>query len=150
MGYIIYDFCIGRIDELYKNIGYKKRRVESDTAEDQSTAWAVGQVHIQRSGFTPWSQESPTGRKGSRVIQFMFNTWMDGLKIKLGFPGDSDGKESTFSAGDPGLILGRADSLEKGMQPNPVLLPRESKPHGQRSLVGYSPWAAKGWIWLSD
>ena len=63
---------------------------------------------------------------------------MDGLKIKLGLPGDSDGKESIFSAGDPGLILGRADSLEKGMQPTPVLLPGES--HGRRSLVGCSPW----------
>lgn len=36
MGYIIYDFYIGRIDELYKNMSYKKRRIESDTAEDQS------------------------------------------------------------------------------------------------------------------
>ena len=77
----------------------------------------------------------------------MFNTWMDGFKIKLGFPGDSDGKESTFSAGDPGLILGWAGSLEKGMQPTLALLPRES--HGQRSLASYSPWAMKSWTSLS-
>ena len=77
----------------------------------------------------------------------MFNTWMDGFKIKLGFPGDSDGKESTFSAGDPGLILGWAGSLEKGMQPTLALLPRES--HGQRSLASYSPWATKSWTSLS-
>ena len=34
----------------------------------------------------------------------------------LGFPGSSDSKESAFSAGDPGLILGsgREDPLEKG------------------------------------
>ena len=33
------------------------------------------------------------------------------------------------------------DPLEKGMQPTPVLLPGEF--HGQRSLVGYSPWGHK-------
>ena len=37
--------------------------------------------------------------------------------------------------------LGQEDPLEKGMQPTPVFLPGE--PHGQRSLVGYSPWGHK-------
>ena len=32
-----------------------------------------------------------------------------------GFPGDSDGKESAFSAGDLGSIRGWEDPLEKGM-----------------------------------
>ena len=32
-------------------------------------------------------------------------------------------------------------TLEKEWQPTPVFLPRES--HGQRSLVGYSPWGRK-------
>ena len=36
--------------------------------------------------------------------------------------------------------LSREDPLEK-WQPTPELLPRES--HGQRSLVGYSPWGRK-------
>ena len=31
-----------------------------------------------------------------------------------GFPGGSDGKESAYSAGDPGLIPGSEDPLEKG------------------------------------
>ena len=34
--------------------------------------------------------------------------------------------------------LGREDPLEKGMATIPVFLPGEF--HGQRSLVGYSPW----------
>ena len=34
--------------------------------------------------------------------------------------------------------LSEEDPLEKGMQPTPVFLPGEF--HGQRSLVGYSPW----------
>ena len=33
---------------------------------------------------------------------------------------------------------GQEDPLEKGWLPTPVFLPTES--HGQRSLVGYSPW----------
>ena len=37
--------------------------------------------------------------------------------------------------------LGWEDPLEKGMQPTPVYLPGEA--HGQRSLVGYSPWGCK-------
>ena len=37
--------------------------------------------------------------------------------------------------------LGQEDPLEKGMQPIPLLLPREF--HGQRSLAGYSPWGRK-------
>ena len=35
--------------------------------------------------------------------------------VFLGVPGGSDGKESTCSAGDLGLILGWEDPLEKGM-----------------------------------
>ena len=37
--------------------------------------------------------------------------------------------------------LGREDPLEKEMQPTPVFLP--GKPHGRRTLVGYSPWGLK-------
>ena len=37
--------------------------------------------------------------------------------------------------------LGQEDPLEKEMQPTPVFLPGKS--HGQRSLVGYSPWGCK-------
>ena len=44
--------------------------------------------------------------------------------------------------------LGQEDPLEKEMAPTPVLLPE--KFHGQRSLVGYSPWVAKSWTRLSD
>ena len=37
--------------------------------------------------------------------------------------------------------LGGEDPLEREWQPTPVFLPREF--HGQRSLVGYSPWGRK-------
>ena len=39
------------------------------------------------------------------------------------------------------LFLDGEDPLEKEWQPTPVFLPR--KLHGQRSLMGYSPWGHK-------
>ena len=39
------------------------------------------------------------------------------------------------------LSLGQENPLEKGMALTPVFLP--GKFHGQRSLVGYSPWGCK-------
>ena len=64
------------------------------------------------------------------------------MPIACGFPGGSDGKASACNAGDPGLIpgLGKIPWRRK-WQPTPVLLP--GKFHGQRSLVGYSPWGRK-------
>ena len=56
----------------------------------------------------------------------------------MGFPGGSDGKESTCSAGDLGSILGWKDPLEDSMQPTPVFLPEESpwteEPGGLQSM----------------
>ena len=48
--------------------------------------------------------------------------------------------------------LGQENPLEKGWQPTSVFLPGEL--HGQRSLVGYSPWSLKvlettEWLTLS-
>ena len=44
--------------------------------------------------------------------------------------------------------LGQEDLLEKGMATHSSILPGEF--HGQRSLVGYSPWGHKEPIQLSD
>ena len=35
--------------------------------------------------------------------------------MEIVFPGGSDGKASVYNVGDPGLILGREDLLEKEM-----------------------------------
>ena len=70
-----------------------------------------------------------------------------GSFLKTGIPGGSDGKESAYSAGEPGSIPGSGgsagweDPLEKGMATHSVFLPGEF--HGQRSLAGYSPWGCK-------
>ena len=60
----------------------------------------------------------------------------------MGFPSGSLGKGLAYSAGVPGSIpgLGRSPG-ERKWQPTPVLLPGKS--HGQRILVGYSPWDRK-------
>ena len=60
----------------------------------------------------------------------------------LGFPGGSDGKESACNAGDLGSIpgLGRSPGGEHG---TPLQYSCLQNPHGQRSLVGYSPWGHK-------
>ena len=56
----------------------------------------------------------------------------------MGFPGGSDSKESN-NAGDMGSIPGSGRSPE-GENSNPLL---PGKSHGQRNLVGYSPWGHK-------
>ena len=57
------------------------------------------------------------------------------------FSGGLESKEATWNAGDLALVSGLGTSPEEGWQPTPVFLPGES--HGQRSLVGYSPWGRK-------
>ena len=61
------------------------------------------------------------------------------LYLLLGFPGGSDGKESTCNE-RPGLDPWVGVKEGNGLS-TPVFLPGES--HGQRSLVGYSPWGCK-------
>ena len=55
-----------------------------------------------------------------------------------GFPGESDSKESACNSGDLGSILGLGTSAGGG-HGNPLQYYCLENPHGQRSLVGYSP-----------
>ena len=58
----------------------------------------------------------------------------------MGFPGGTDGKESTCHVGNPSLIPGSGSSPGEGNgNPLQLSLPRES--HEQRSLAGYSSWS---------
>ena len=59
-----------------------------------------------------------------------------------GFPGGSDGKESSCNAGDLDSVprLGRSPGGGHGKQLQYSCL---ENPHGQRSLSGYSPWGHK-------
>ena len=60
----------------------------------------------------------------------------------LGFPGDSDSKESTSNVGDLGSITGLGSS-PGGRHGKPLQYSCLENPHGQRSLAGYSPWGRK-------
>ena len=59
-----------------------------------------------------------------------------------GFPGGSDGKESTCNAGDLSSIPGLGRSPGEG-HGNPLQYSCLENPYGQRSLAGYSPWGHK-------
>ena len=58
-----------------------------------------------------------------------------------GFPCGSLVKNLPANAGDMGSTPGQKDPLGKEWQPTPVFLSGE--PHGERSLVCYSPWGCK-------
>ena len=67
------------------------------------------------------------------------NAFPEGTCFQLGFPGGVNGKEPACQRRrlkfDPWV---RKIPWRWSWLPTPVFLPRES--HGQRSLVGYSPW----------
>ena len=56
----------------------------------------------------------------------------------MGFSGGSDGKESACNVEDLGSIPGLGRSPGEG-HGNPLQYSCLKNPHGQRSLVGYSP-----------
>ena len=64
------------------------------------------------------------------------------ISIPNGFPGSSVGKDSPSNAGDPGLIPGSGRSPGEGIG-YPLQYSCLENPHGQRSLVRYSPWGLK-------
>ena len=60
----------------------------------------------------------------------------------MSFPGGSDGEESTLSVGDLGSVpgLGR---FPGGGHGNPLQYSCLENPHGEKYLVGYSPWGRR-------
>ena len=93
-----------------------------------------------------------------RVLSTAPSLWCKKVYIRheKGFPSGSMVKNPPGMQELQGTLfwsLSREDPLEEGMQPTPVLLPGES--HGQRSLVGYSPWGRKElntteWLHLTE
>ena len=67
---------------------------------------------------------------------------LDHISIIQGFPGSSAGKESTCNVGDPSSIPG-SERSPGGGHGNPLQYSCQENPHGQRSLVGCSPWGHK-------
>ena len=65
--------------------------------------------------------------------------------VFLGFPGGLDGKESSCNVGDLSSIPGLGRSPGR-RHDNPLQYSCLDNPHGQRNLVGYSPWNSLGQI----
>ena len=63
------------------------------------------------------------------------------LQYSQGLPRGSDGKESACNAGDFSSVPVGKVLWRRGQLPTLVFLPGEF--HGQRNLVGYSPWGRK-------
>ena len=109
--------------------------------EEAAPMWAGPPDHTQ-----PRQQPGGLRRKGSQRRK----TLPLGSKISPGslgfetysFPSGSDSEESTYNAREPrfGSWLGKI-SWRREWQLTPLFPPGES--HGQRSLVGYSPWGCK-------
>ena len=78
------------------------------------------------------------GRKSHPNLGIPARDFLPGVNSELGFPGDSEGKESTCRAGDLDLIpeLGRSPGGGHG---NPLQYSCLENPHRQRSPAGYSP-----------
>ena len=73
-------------------------------------------------------------------IWFLF--YYSHLVYYIWFPSGSDDKESAYNSGDSGSFPGSGRcSWRREWPPTPVFLPGES--HGQRTLMGYSPWGCK-------
>ena len=85
---------------------------------------------LKRHKFNPWVRKIPWRR-----------AWQP-TPVFLGFPGDSAGKESACNTGDLDSNPGSGRSLGEanGYQLQYSCL---ENPHGQRSLVGYSPKGCK-------
>ena len=60
----------------------------------------------------------------------------------MDFLGGSDDKEPAYNAGDQSSIPGWERSPQEG-NGNPRQYTCLENPHGQKSLVGYSPWGHK-------
>ena len=65
----------------------------------------------------------------------------------MGFPGGSEVKVSACNTGDPGSIPGSGRTPGEGngnpLQDSCLENPMDRESHGQKSLVGYSPWGRK-------
>ena len=90
-----------------------------------------------------WSFSISTSNEYSGLISFRID-WFEGASfIDQLVKNLHSMQESTCNAGDPGSI-----SRRRKWQPTPEFLPGKS--HGQRNLVGYSPWGHKSQTRLRD
>ena len=73
-------------------------------------------------------------RQGNHICEYI----QAQVFFHVSFPGGSDSKVSAWNAGDLGSFSGSGRSPGGG-HGNPLQYSCLENPHGQRSLVGYSP-----------
>ena len=109
-----------------------------------------GLLDFPRASVTcPSIKTNPTCRPGELQLSWLLPSHLSlpllllFIRIPaLCFPGGSDGKESACNAGDLGLTPGSGRSPGEG-NGNLFLYSCLENPHGQRSLVGCSPWGSQ-------
>ena len=81
------------------------------------------------------TKEDVKGGGGEVIQEFGINRYP---QLYMGFPGGSDGKETTCNAEDLGLTLRWEDPLEEGVATHSTILawriPRTEKPGGLQSM----------------
>ena len=100
--------------------------------------------HGQRSlaGYNLWSCKESDMTEQLSTHTFKVFYLLPWIELSTNFPGVSDGKGSASNVGHPGSIPGLWRSPGDGPG-NCLQYSCLENPHGQRSLVGYSPWDHK-------
>ena len=130
--------CCGHAGVCVCSVGYKIQSfiLTCLYGKNQSTRFVIELImaslvaQLVRPRFDSWVRKIPWRR--DRLPTPVF----------LGFPGGSAGEAPTCNVEDLGSIpgLGRSPEGEHG---NPLQYYCLKNPHGQRSLVRYSPWGCK-------
>ena len=110
--------------------------------------WVLGDG-VGISVFYYHQEENIATLKGNICWRIHFYSLLDQVIRLLGFPGGSDGEESTCNAGDLGLIpgLGRSSGGGHGNPLQNSCLKNSTDRGAWQATVH---WVAKIWTWLSD
>ena len=114
--------------------------VSSDSTQTFFPSGWSSQIIAQEKNIITFQKTRDSSWKYSMNKTITGNKW--GLPMMhVGFPYGSVVKNLPANAGDVGLIPGSGRSLGEYMATHSSILPGKS--HGERSLVGYSPWGCK-------
>ena len=99
------------------------------------------------SGGNPTFQRRTDSEESGQVMHLtsLFHSCLAVVEMNMGFPGGASGKEPTCQCRRHKRLRFdlwvRKIPWRRAWQPTPVFLP--GKFHGQRNLMGYSPWGRK-------